>query len=96
MIVNFKNKGLKLLWTKGDKSKLPPQVVDNVLRILNIIHYLDTVPEDLLDLPFFNIHPLKGDLQGTWALNVTKNWRITFKFDNSKSEAIDVDFEDYH
>jgi len=32
--------------------------------------------------------------KGTYAVTVTGNWRITFRFDGI--DAIDVDLEDYH
>ena len=33
-----------------------------------------------VDLPGFRLHPLKGKMQGLWAIDVSKNWRITFDF----------------
>ncbi|VAW29959.1 Toxin HigB, partial [hydrothermal vent metagenome] len=33
-----------------------------------------------MDLPGFRLHPLKGNKQGQWAIDVNKNWRITFEF----------------
>ncbi len=32
--------------------------------------------------------------RGRWAVRVSDNWRITFKFDGP--DAIDVNYEDYH
>jgi len=40
------------------------------------------------------LHPLKGPLKGFWAVRVSGNWRIVFRFENS--DAWDVDFVDYH
>jgi proteic killer suppression protein len=37
---------------------------------------------------------VKGVLKGFWAVTVRANWRIIFRFANSK--ASDVDFVDYH
>ncbi|MGH7817896.1 MAG: type II toxin-antitoxin system RelE/ParE family toxin [Candidatus Binatia bacterium] len=45
-------------------------------------------------LPGFARHPLKGDLKGFWAVSVSGNWRIIFRFD--KGNAYDVDLVDYH
>jgi proteic killer suppression protein len=39
---------------------------------------------------------MRGDRKGTWALHVTKNWRITFEIDRQEIEIIDLDYEDYH
>jgi len=40
------------------------------------------------------LHPLKGDRVGLWAIDVSKNWRITFKFQDGNVHV--VDYEDYH
>ena len=37
---------------------------------------------------------VKGDRQGTWAVKVSGNWRITFVFRGEDAES--VDYEDYH
>lgn len=96
MIRSIQHKGLKLLWTKGDKSKLPASMIPKILRILTIIDDLEVVPEDLQDLVFLRPHPLKGNLCGFWALDISGNWRIIFRFDNTSRSAFDLDFIDYH
>ncbi len=45
-------------------------------------------------LPAFGLHPLKGGLKGFWAVSVSGNWRIIFRFGNGN--AYDVDLVDYH
>jgi proteic killer suppression protein len=56
---------------------------------------LDTASSiDDLDLPGFRLHPLKGDKQGLWAIDVSKNWRITFEFRDGNAYV--VAYEDYH
>ncbi|NVM21476.1 MAG: type II toxin-antitoxin system RelE/ParE family toxin [Desulfobacterales bacterium] len=47
-----------------------------------------------MDLPGFRLHPLKGDKKGLWAIDVSKNWRIVFKFEDGNAYV--VDYEDYH
>ena len=47
-----------------------------------------------MDFPGYRLHPLKGDLAGFWAVNVTANWRIIFRFENG--DATDIDLVDYH
>ena len=37
---------------------------------------------------------LRGDRKGSWAVRVSANWRVTFKF--SGPDVEDVDYEDYH
>ncbi len=45
-------------------------------------------------LPGWRLHPLKGDRKGVWAVDVRRNWRITFRFENG--DVCDVNYEDYH
>ncbi len=63
-----------------------------VKRILFVLDQAETLPE--IDMPGFRLHPLTGDRKGCWAITVTKNWRITFRFENG--DVFDVDLEDYH
>ena len=45
--------------------------------------------------PNFGAHELTGNLAGTWSLTVTKNWRMTFRVDETGAIE-DLDLEDYH
>ncbi len=63
-----------------------------VKRILFVLDQAETLQE--IDMPGFRLHPLTGDRKGRWAITVTKNWRITFRFENG--DVFDVDLEDYH
>ena len=47
-----------------------------------------------MNLPGLDLHELKGRRRGTWAVRVSGNWRITFRFEGE--DAVDVDYEDYH
>ena len=92
MIVGFRHKGLKLLYEKGDRRRVPSEKVGKVERILA---RLDEATEPAnMDLPGFRLHPLKGDLAGYWSVNVSGNWRIVFRFEGV--HACDVDLIDYH
>ena len=53
----------------------------------------ETCIEDL-NLPGFRLHHLKGDRKGLWVVDVSKNWRIVFKFEDGNVYIID--YEDYH
>ena len=96
MIISIQHKGLKLFWTKGDRSKLPASMVPKIERVLSIIDELELVPDDLQDLIFLRPHPLKGNLKDFWAMGISGNWRIIFKFNNTDHTAYDLDFIDYH
>ncbi len=47
-----------------------------------------------MDVPAFRLHPLKGERKGQWAVSVSGNWRVVFRFEGQ--DATDVDLIDYH
>ena len=47
-----------------------------------------------MDLPGFRLHQLAGDLKGYYAVSVSGNWRVPFRFE--EGDAVDVDYADYH
>jgi proteic killer suppression protein len=47
-----------------------------------------------INLPGFRLHSLKGNKESLWAIDVNKNWRITFEF--REGDAYILDYEDYH
>jgi proteic killer suppression protein len=64
-------------------------------RIRAILARLDASgePSDM-DFPGLRLHPMKGELKGFWAVDVSGNWRIVFRFEDN--EPYDVDLVDYH
>ena len=62
---------------------------------MDILATLDrsTGPEGM-DMPGFRLHRLSGAMSGYFAVTVSSNWRVTFRFDDGS--AIDVDYVDYH
>ena len=47
-----------------------------------------------MDIPGFRMHPLKGSLKDHYAVSVSGNWRVTFRFENGRT--VNVDYLDYH
>jgi toxin HigB-1 len=92
MIVGFQQKGLKLFYEKGNASKLQPQLVAKIRLILTRLDAAVS-PTDL-NVPGYSLHQLTGDLAGSWAVKVDKNYRIVFRFDGVNTQ--DVDYLDYH
>ena len=92
MIREFNHKGLARFFQKGDKSGIPPEFADKLERMLD---RLDAAirPEDM-NLPGYRLHELKGQRAGTYAVRVTGNWRLTFRFEDG--DAVAVNLEDYH
>jgi len=92
MIKSFQHKGLKAFFETGSKAGIQAQ---HATRLSLQLAKLETAtsPDDM-NLPNWQLHPLKGHLQNHWAVWVDKNWRITFKFDGT--DAVLVDYQDYH
>lgn len=51
-------------------------------------------PSDM-DFPGLRLHLLKGDMAGFYAVEVSGNWRLVFRFD-AYGDTADVDLVDYH
>ena len=92
MIGSFKHKGLRLFFVKDDGSRLPPEMLARIRLILSTLHAAREV--EGMNLPTFRLHSLKGDWKGFHAVTVRANWRIIFRFEGT--DALDVDFVDYH
>ena len=92
MIVSFKHRGLKSLYEGRTSRRLAPEHVRKLLDILGVLDR-SSGPRDI-DLPGLRLHPLKGELQGHYAVAVSGNWRVTFQFEDG--DVIDVDYLDYH
>ncbi len=66
-----------------------------IKRLRYILALLETAftVEDM-NLPGLKLHQLKGDLAGFFAVSVSGNWRVIFRFE--EGEAADIDLIDYH
>jgi toxin HigB-1 len=92
VIAGFKHRGLEAFFLKGSKAGIQPQHEKRLRLILSRLH-ASTSPQDM-NLPGSRLHQLKGDRKGTWSVQVSGNWRVTFKFEGV--DAISVNYEDYH
>ena len=92
MIESLAHKGLKRFYENGDGRRLPADMLERIGIILAALDEAQQIAD--LDRPSFNLHKLKGDLKGFWAVTVRANRRIIFRFKDGK--ASNVDFVDYH
>ena len=92
MIRSFQHKGLEAFFCSGSKAGIRP---DHAQRLQLQLGSLDqaTQPQDMA-VPGWKLHPLRGKLADHWAVWVSGNWRLTFKFENG--DAVLVDYQDYH
>ncbi|MBQ8476841.1 type II toxin-antitoxin system RelE/ParE family toxin [bacterium] len=92
MIKSFKHKGLRLFYETGSLRGIQA-IHKNKLKL--ILGALDTAKRiEVLDIPAFRLHKLKGDMQNLYSITVQANWRITFEFKDE--DVYIVDYQDYH
>ncbi|HEY53966.1 MAG TPA: peptidase [Caldilineae bacterium] len=92
MIRSFAHKGLDSFYHTGSKSGIQAK---HAKRLRLILSNLDqAVSPDDMDLPGLGLHELKGKRKGVWAVKVSGNWRVTFRFEGTN--AVIVNYEDYH
>lgn len=92
MIKRFKHRGLKKLFDSGVVSGIQPQYSKRLHRILALLETADSIND--MDLPGLELHELKGNRTGTYAVKVSAHWRVTFHI--SEGDVFEVDYEDYH
>ena len=92
MIKKFKHKGLRKLFESGAVTGIQPQHSTRLRQILALLETSDLIED--MDLPGLNLHELKGNRKGTYAVKITGNWRVTFQIVDG--DVFDVDYEDYH
>ena len=89
------HRGLRRFIERDDRAGLPAAFVERIRNIISFLQDMESV-EELRDLPSWKPHQLTGDRKGTWSLSVTRNWRITFRVDETENEIVSLDYEDYH
>ena len=92
MIKNFRHKGLEAFYSKGSKAGIQAKHAE---RLRLVLARLDAAgePRDM-NLPGLRLHRLTGRLNDFWAVDISGNWRVIFRFE--KQDIIDVDYLDYH
>jgi len=92
MIKSFGHKGLRRFFETGKASGIQAAHSKRLRLQLTALDTASTI--DDLDLPGFQLHALKGNFQGRWAISINGNWRLTFEF--REGNAYVLDYEDYH
>ena len=92
VIRTFRHKGVERFFRSGSRAGIQTSHAPRLARQLSALDAAER-PEDM-NRPGWNWHPLKGNLSGQWAVNVSANWRLTFAFEDG--DAVLVDYQDYH
>ncbi len=92
MIKTIRHKGLSELFYDDQRKRLPQEQIKRLRQILALLDSATTIED--MNAPGLKLHPLKGNYAGFYAVSVTGNWRVIFRFLNGNAE--DVDYIDYH
>lgn len=91
-IESIRHKALRRFTETGNaKGVMQPDRIRDMLAFVAQASVFD----DLAAPPNFGFHPLKADRVGTFAMTVTRNYRLTFTKVDEHTIA-DLDLEDYH
>jgi len=92
VIRRFRHKGVAPFFEAGDMTGIDAQHAAWLRILLTSLNTARSAAE--LNLPGYRLHPLKGERKGQWAVRVSGNWRLVFRFKGEN--ATDVDLVDYH
>jgi toxin HigB-1 len=92
VIESFAHKGLGQFFESASKAGIQPKDAERLRLILTVLNTA-TGPNDMA-LPGLGLHRLAGDRAGFWAVRVSGNYRVIFRFEGP--DALDVDYVDYH
>jgi len=92
MIKSFVHKGLERFYRTASKAGIQAKHAKRLRLILSNLDQAENVEH--MNLPALALHELKGDRKGLWAVKVSGNWRVTFRFVGRDAEI--VNYEDYH
>ena len=76
----------------GNAGTSPPEHMAKVERVLSRLD-VASGPRDM-DLPGYRLHSLRGNFEGFFAVTISGNWRLVFRFEDG--DARDVDLVDDH
>ena len=92
MIKSFDHKGLEDFYYEGTIKGIQAKHAVRLRRLLDQLEHAIS-PADM-DFSGSGLHPLKGSLKDYWAVKVSGNWRMTFRFEDG--HAYVVGYQDYH
>ena len=92
MIRSFRHAGIEKFFKTGNMAGIQAKHAKKLIFQLTTLDAAKA-PQDM-SAPGWNLHSLRGDLKGHYAVKVDGNWRMTFTFEGE--DAILVDYQDYH
>lgn len=92
MIISFRHKGLERFFNRGDISGIQAKHAPKLRLLLTALDAASSPLE--MNVESWKFHKLSGKLKEHYAVSVSGNWRLTFKFNGKNAEV--VDYQDYH
>ena len=92
MIQSFRHAGLEKFYLTGSKAGIQPAHETKLRRQLTLLNTAKSA--NRMNVPGWDLHPLKGKLADNRSIKGNGNWRMTFAFEDEN--AILVDYQDYH
>ena len=92
MTNSIRQKGRKQIFDSSSKKSIQAGH-ENRLRLMPAALDPSTAIDDI-DVPGYQLHPLKGKLKGRWFVSVSGNWRLTFELTDGNVQLLD--YEDNH
>jgi toxin HigB-1 len=80
---SFRHKGVEQFFRTGSKAKNPAEPCPRLRKQLFALDNAKS-PRDM-NAPSRRLHPLHGELEGHWAVDITGNWRLTFPFEGENA-----------
>jgi toxin HigB-1 len=91
-IASIRHKALQRFAETGNaKGLIEPARLGRMLSYISLVKSI----EEFAAPPNFGFHALTGDRTGSFAMTVTKNWRLIFTMIGDGVVA-NLDLEDYH
>jgi proteic killer suppression protein len=90
MIGSFRDEWLRAFFVEDTRSRnIPPDLESRLFRKLQMIDDA-TTDRDLRVPPSNHFEKLSGNLAGSYAIRVSRQWRLVFLWDGGRGEAEDV------
>ncbi|GES47042.1 plasmid maintenance system killer protein [Rhizobium dioscoreae] len=95
MIVSFRDEWLRDFFVEDVHSKKIPSDLDS--RLFRKLQMIDdaVTDQDLRIPPSNHFEKLRGNLEGFCSVRVNKQWRLIFRWDGGRGEAVDIYLDDH-
>ena len=88
MIMSFRDEWLRAFFVEDTRSRnISPDLESRLFRRLQMINDATTA-QDLRVPPSKHFEKLRGNLAGFHSIRVNKRWRLVFRWDGGRGEAL--------